>query len=523
MNLAELLAIPASMYPDHEIVRFEGQTATYQELQERVAQAAGALAALGVESGDRVATLQTNTLDVVVCLYAAATIGAVFVPLSYRARSDELTHMLSVAGPRVLLAGDRYLDLAREANALQSAPAALLVLEPDSDGVPCLDEAGADAVAWPADVADDDLAVLLFTSGTTAAAKAVMLSHGGLTSFVLGSVEPADGSDRGSTLLAAPLYHVAGLSSALTATFAGRRMVVLRQFEAGQWLETVEKERVTHAFLVPTMLRRVLDDPRFPTTTLSSLEVLSYGAAPMPPAVILRAIEAFPAPVQFIGAFGQTETASTVAVLTPEDHRLDGDSAEVLRKIRRLTSIGRPLAGVEMRIADEDGGALPHEAVGEIWVRSDRNTRGYYGQQQTEPGASDGWVRTGDLGWTDEDGYVYLAGRKSDLIIRGGENIAPDEVEAALGSHPAVAEAAVIGLPDEEWGERVGAVVVLIPGAGVSADDLVEHCRQHLASFKKPETIYFTDTLPRNALGKLLRRELRARYGERDTEVVESP
>jgi acyl-CoA synthetase (AMP-forming)/AMP-acid ligase II len=521
VNLAELLTIPASMYPQEEILRFESEPSgiSYAALQERVSRVAGALRDLGVQPGDRVAALQTNTPAVVEALYATASLGAVFVPLNYRARADELVDLLAVASPRVLLAGDRYLDEASGAAAAQSAPTQLVSLESPATDLPHLATLAERAEPLePAEVSDDDLAVMMFTSGTTARAKAVMLAHAQLVSFVFSTTEPADGTDRGAVLLAAPLYHIAGLTAVLTATFAGRRIVLMRQFEPQTWLRLVADQRVTHAFLVPTMLKRVLDEPSFATTDLSSLEVLSYGAAPMPLSVIRRAIEAFPSTVGFVNAFGQTETTSTVTMLGPDDHRLVGSPEEVEQKLRRLGSIGRPLPDVEVQIVDQADQPLPPGQVGEIAIRTERVMRGYHGQDEaTQQTLRQGWLRTRDLGWMDEEGYIFLAGRQSDLIIRGGENIAPDEVEQALESHPAVDEAAVIGIPDEEWGERVAAVVVRRPGSTVSAEELGEHVRQSLASFKKPELVVFADSLPRNAVGKLLRKELRERVASEHT------
>jgi acyl-CoA synthetase (AMP-forming)/AMP-acid ligase II len=509
------------MFPEQEIVRFEGQGTSYEALADRVARTAGALRALGVQPEDRVAMLQTNTPAVVEALYATASLGATFVPLNYRARADELAHMLAVAAPRVLLVADRYRDVARAAaehvptDEGIAATTQLVGLESADDGVPHLEALLAEAEPLlPEDVPDDALAVLLFTSGTTALAKAVMLAHADLISFVFNTTEPADGSERGTVVVAAPLYHVAGLTAALAATWAGRRIALLRQFDAADWLTLAAAERATHGFLVPTMLKRVLDHPAFASADLSSLQVLSYGAAPMPLAVIRRAIESFPPAVQFINAFGQTETASTVTMLGPEDHRLEGSPEEIERRVQRLASIGRPLPDVELAILDDEGQPLPPGQVGEIAVRTERMMRGYYGQADaTRATLQAGWLRTRDLGWQDEDGYVYLAGRQADLIIRGGENIAPEEIEAVLGAHAAVEEAAVFGIPDEEWGERVAAAVVPRADAPDTPDALaaalMEHCRQHLASFKKPETIVFVAALPRNPLGKLLRRELR--------------
>lgn len=514
MNLAELLAIPASMFPEQKILTFEGQTEAYEAFQERVGRIGAALRHLGVQPGDRVAALQTNTADVMTAMYATAAIGAVFVPLNYRARSSELGHMLDVAQPLVILVGDRYVDLARQVCAGQESAPVIVAIESPVAVDPHLPTLAAGlAPAETEDVEDDALAVLLFTSGTTAAAKAVMLSHDDLVNFVFNTTDPADGSDRGAVLVAAPLYHIAGLSAALAATFAGRRIVLTRQFESAEWLRIVAAERITHAFLVPTMLSRVLADPGLASAELSSLQVLSYGAAPMPMGVIRRAIEVFPKSVQFLQAFGQTETTASVTVLGPDDHRLEGTPEEVEKRARRLASVGRPLPDVELRIADEEGLPLGSGAVGEVWIRAQRTMRGYYGlEEATAKVFRDGWLRTGDLGWLDEDGYLFLTGRQSDMIIRGGENIAPEEIEIVLASHPDVEEAAVIGLPDEEWGERVGAVVVRRAGSDVSAENLADFCRTRLASFKKPDVIFFLDSLPRNSLGKLLRSELREAY-----------
>jgi acyl-CoA synthetase (AMP-forming)/AMP-acid ligase II len=275
--------------------------------------------------------------------------------------------------------------------------------------------------------------------------------------------------------------------------------------------ETVERERVTHAFLVRTMLKRVLDSQRFSQVDISHLEVLSYGAAPMPLSVIRRAIESFPSGVQFINAFSQTETTSTVTMPGPDDHRLDGSVDDVERKLRRLGSIGRTLPDMEVRIVDDDGQALGPGEIGEVSLRTPRTLRGYYAQDDvTAATIQIGWLLTRDLAWMDEDGYIFLTGRKADLIIRGGENIAPQEVELVLESHPSVDEVAVIGIPDDEWGERVCAVVIARPGSDVRENDLIAWCDERPASFKKPETVIFMDALPRNPLGKLMRPELRA-------------
>jgi acyl-CoA synthetase (AMP-forming)/AMP-acid ligase II len=287
----------------------------------------------------------------------------------------------------------------------------------------------------------------------------------------------------------------------------------MRQFDSKEWLHLVQQERITNAFLVPTMLKRLLDEPDLDEYDLSSLETLSYGAAPMPVPVIRRAIEKLPKSIGFINAFGQTETTSTVTMLLPEDHRLDGPPEEVEKKLKRLSSIGRPLPDVEIRIVNDEGREVARGEIGEIILRTSRLMKGYIGQDTTtQEILVDGWIHTRDLGWIDDDGYLYLAGRRDDLIIRGGENIDPSEIEAVLHSHPAIEEAAVIGYPSEEWGEIVMAVVVPKKGATITAEDLTEFCRQRLASFKKPERVEFAESLPRNALGKVIRKDLKARY-----------
>jgi acyl-CoA synthetase (AMP-forming)/AMP-acid ligase II len=264
--------------------------------------------------------------------------------------------------------------------------------------------------------------------------------------------------------------------------------------------------------LVPTMLKRLMDHPRFHQFDLSSLSVITYGAAPMPLPVIQQAIKEFPK-ARFINAFGQTETASTITMLPPEDHILNGTSEEVDQKLRRLTSIGKPLEDVEVMIVSEEGIPVPAGEVGEIVARGPRMMRGYWQQEAaTRDAIRSGWVYTGDLAYQDEDGYIYLAGRAKDFIKRGGEMISPEEVEQVLISHPEVDDAAVIGVPDLEWGEEVRAVVVR---RSTSLDEkaLMEHCHQRLASFKQPRSVVFVDELPRNAMGKVLKRDLREQFG----------
>jgi acyl-CoA synthetase (AMP-forming)/AMP-acid ligase II len=288
-----------------------------------------------------------------------------------------------------------------------------------------------------------------------------------------------------------------------------------RQFEAKEWMELVEREKANRAMMVPTMLKQLMDHPEFKKHDLGSLKVITYGAAPMPFEVIKKALDVFPG-ISFINAFGQTETASTITTLSPEDHVISGTEEEKEKKLRRLSSIGKPMSDVEMRIVGEDGQELPAGEVGEIVARGPRVMTGYWkDEKKTEKTIDkDGWVHTGDMGYMDEDGYFYLAGRATDMIIRGGENISPEEVEAVLLTHPKVDEVAVIGVPDEEWGEQPKAILVLKQGEAATAGEITEYCRERLASFKRPRSVVFVDELPRNPMGKVLKRVLREQYGK---------
>ncbi len=522
MNTTEFLTIAAAIVPERAAIVFEGQRFSFAQLQGRANRLANALAGLGVAAGDRVAVMQVNCHQAIEAYFAAARLDAVYVPLNFRAKAEELAQMLDIAQPKVLLAGQRYLPLAPAAGQEGALPVErVIVLDaPGSGG-----RLGYDALL--ASAADDEehfpqaedaaTTVIMFTAGTTGVPKGVMLSHDSFASYLLATVPPADPEVAETNLLSVPLYHIAGLQAVLAAVFGGRTLVVMRQFEPLEWLELVPRHRVNRAMLVPTMLKQLLDHPQFHDFDLSSLDVITYGAAPMPLPVIQQAIKELPG-VRFINAFGQTETASTITMLPPEDHVLQGTPQDIEKKLRRLSSIGRPLDDVEVRIVGEDGAPAPLGQVGEIVARGPRMMQGYWRQEAaTREALRSGWVYTGDLAYQDEDGYIYLAGRAKDFIKRGGEMISPAEVEQVLASHPQVAEAAVIGVADPQWGEEVRALVVRRPAppgaAAVTELELTEYCRQRLAGYKRPRSVVFIQELPRNSLGKVLKRDLRLQYG----------
>jgi len=517
VNTTDFLSIATSICPDRVVVVFERKKYTFSQLNERVDRLANALSSLSVKKGDRLAMLQVNCNQFVETYFAAAKLGAIYVPLNFRAKGNELTYMLNTAEASTLLVGERYIELVDSLRSNLTSVRHFISIESRHEGMLYYEDMIASSPAGEivTEIDDDDTTILLYTAGTTGVPKGVMLSHNSFAVYVLENVTPADPELEERNILTVPLYHVAGIQAMMAAIYGGRTLVMERQFDAKEWMELVESEKANRAMMVPTMLKQLMDHPEFGEHDLSSLKVITYGAAPMPLEVIKRALDVFPG-VSFINAFGQTETASTITTLGPEDHIISGTEEEREKKLKRLSSIGKPMSDVEMRIVDEDGRELPVGQVGEIVARGPRVMTGYWkDEEKTEKTIDkDGWIHTGDMGYMDEDGYFYLAGRAMDMIIRGGENISPEEVEAVLRTHPKVEEAAVIGIPDEEWGEQPRAIVVLKQGEVATAEEVIEYCRANLSSFKRPRSVVFIDELPRNPMGKVLKRVLQERYGK---------
>jgi acyl-CoA synthetase (AMP-forming)/AMP-acid ligase II len=437
--------------------------------------------------------LGTNHLAYPVALFGAALAGVPLVPLNYRLGEQQL------AGLR-----------ARH-------PGALVLHSGDLDGL--LDPASSGPVGTvvPADgledtpVNGDDLvAVLLYTSGTTAAPKAALLRHRHLLAYVWNTVEFGSAAEDDAALVAVPPYHVAGLANLLTNLYAGRRIVYLTAFDPADWLAAVRRERVTHALLVPTMLARVIAEVRGDAGT-PTLRTLAYGGARMPRPVLEEALRVFPG-TGFVNAYGLTETASSIAVLSPEDHHAALTSSDpVVRE--RLGSVGRGLPGIEFQIRADDGSVAAAGESGLVYVRGGQVSGEYGGQSSLD---ADGWFATRDRGRLDSGGYLFIEGRSDDTIIRGGENIAPAEIEDVLLAHPGITEAAVVGVPDPEWGQRLVAVVV---GDG-DGEEIRLWVRERLRSSKTPETVVFRSELPKTETGKLLRRVLLAELTGAENGIV---
>jgi acyl-CoA synthetase (AMP-forming)/AMP-acid ligase II len=497
MNTALLLDMAADTWPARAAVCCAGRVLTFDALRRLADATAQRARAQGARS---IALLDVNGPAAFVAMYAAARAELPYAPLNYRLSREELEWQLARLDAPLVVAAASHLEGLRSPERAVAVPSDRL-----------LDEAPAAAAVFVAGDPDADaIAVQLFTSGTSGPPKTAVLRHGQLSAYVLATVEFGGAGENEATLIAVPPYHVAGIAAMLTSTYAGRRTVILPRFDAAAWLALAAAERVTQGFLVPTMLARIvahLEQSAEPPP--ATLRAIAYGGGGMPAPVIERAMRRFPA-VEFTNAYGLTETSSTICLLTPEDHRaaVSGDDA---RLRARLGSVGRPLPSVEIQVRDEAGAVLGANRPGLIFVRGPQ-VSGEYRESGRQLDAC-GWFATHDRGWIDDAGYVFLDGRADDVIVRGGENISPGEIEAALRDHPAVADAAVFAVASEEWGETVGAVIVPAEGHCVGAPELQAWVRARLRGSRVPERVVFRDRLPYNEMGKLLRRELRRELG----------
>jgi fatty-acyl-CoA synthase len=489
MHTALLLEMAAEALADRPAMGSSAAPVTYAELW---AQARAAASELGRLPGENIVHIGLNSPAVPLAIFAAGLLGRPFAPLNYRLPDEDLRRLLARTAPSTAIVDDDMTQRVQGVPGVEILPRSLFEASAKADA----------DLDHDLPFVEPDIAVLLFTSGTTGEPKAAILRHRHLASYVISTVEFADAEEGEAALVSVPPYHIAGVSAVLTGVYGGRRIVHLPAFTPESWVEAAAAEKITHAMVVPTMLGRVLDVLEARGETLPHLQSLSYGGGRMPLSVIERALSRLPH-VNFVNAYGLTETSSTISVLRPDDHRAARTSDDAAVR-RRLGSVGRPLPGLELEIRDPDGEPVPQGEVGEVWVRGEQISGEYLGRKLIR---DDGWFATKDSGWLDEEGYLYIEGRLDDVIVRGGENISPGEVEDALRAHPAVADVAVLGLPDDEWGERVAAVVVARDG--VDAEELKAWVRGRLRSTKVPTDIQFRAELPYNETGKLLRRVLK--------------
>ncbi|WP_379923200.1 fatty acid--CoA ligase [Erythrobacter sp. R86502] len=485
---------------------------SFAALDEAANRVANGLGALGVKAGERIAFLGKNHAFYFETFLGASRIGAVMTPVNWRLAAPEIAYILDDCQARVVFIGEGFANMI--ADIRSECPHMTAVI-----GIDAPDYTGTDYRIWRSEcsaarpahhVRAGDDALQLYTSGTTGKPKGAVTTHGTILSSrdakaagaeIRAWQMPVPGD---VTLLAMPCFHISGTGAGISTMVAGTTSIILPEFDPGKTLDLIQNYNISKIFLVPAALQILLNHPRVAETDFSRLRYITYGASPIPLDLMREAIRIIGC--GFVQMYGMTETSGTIVALDPEDHVPEGS--------RRMRSVGKPLAGVEIKVIDEAGAPVPVGTVGEIATRSDRNMRGYWNKPEATAATIDakGWLRTGDAGYLDADGYLYIHDRVKDMIISGGENIYPAEVENAIYSHPSVADVAVIGVPDARWGEAVKACVVVKGAAALSEAELIAHARQQIAGYKCPKSIDFVAELPRNPSGKILRRELRAPY-----------
>ena len=491
MNISLLLKMAADSEPDRVGLNCDGRDWTYGALWNAATGAAKMIEASGVE---HVALLDTGSEAAPIALFGAALAGVPYCPLNYRLADADLAALIARVEP-ALIVGDAE-RVARIAPGSRNTVVSRreFVADAEAKGDPET-EAGE----------SEGIAVQLFTSGTTAAPKAAILRHSNLASYIFGTVEFGGAGADEAALVSVPPYHIAGIAALLSSIYAMRRILLLPAFDPGDWIALAAGQGATNAFVVPTMLSRIIETlgDGADAPDLSRLRAIAYGGGRMPVELIVRALELFPE-TSFTNAYGLTETSSTVALLGPEEHRAAQKSGDPVARAR-LGSVGKPLPTIELEIRDEEGRVLPAGEPGEIYVRGDQVSGEY---RERSALTDDGWFPTRDAGFLDAEGYLFLSGRADDVIVRGGENISPGEIEDVLLAHPSITDAAAVGVPSVEWGEAVG-IAIAVTGDAPSEQEIKTLIRDRLRSSRVPERIVVLEALPYNEMGKLLRREVR--------------
>jgi acyl-CoA synthetase (AMP-forming)/AMP-acid ligase II len=505
MFLTQSLHRSVQQRPDAIYSIFGSRTLTNAEVMDRVRRLAGGFRGLGVAKDDRVAILSLNSDKYLQAVLAVAWADAVVVPVNIRWSVKEIAYSLVDSGTKVLVIDDTFLPMLP---ALRDACAGLgeVVYAGEADtpaGAVSLDEMAthtepvADAYRG-----DDEVAGIFYTGGTTGFPKGVMLSHRNLLATAYGSTASGTAVFGGQVMYTAPLFHLAALWHWCASSLTDSTHVVIPAFEPVAVMQAVEKHRINTMLLVPTMIQMLVDHPEVGNYDLTCLEQLYYGAAPTSEALLERSRRILPG-TRFVQGYGMTETAAIVSLLDDEDHN----------DPTRRRSAGRAAPHATVKIVDPDGNEVPRGTVGEITIAGGHVMLGYWNKpEETAAALRDGWMYTGDGGYMDERGYIFIADRIKDMIISGGENVYSTEVEGAVASHPAVAQVAVIGVPDADWGERVHAVISLVPGAELTIEELRDHCRSQIAGYKCPRSLDVVTEFPISGAGKILKRELRARY-----------
>jgi fatty-acyl-CoA synthase len=505
-NLAEMVRARGKSRGNAIAFEFEGRQTSFAELDVRTNRVANALKALGVKAGERIAYLGKNSDIYFELLLGAMKANVVMAPVNWRLAGPEIAFIVEDCKAPVLFVGPEFVEQIGKIQPQLPSVRTFIATEGGAPG-------WLDYAAWrdahrsddpKIDISPRDIAIQLYTSGTTGKPKGAMLSHANFLNLVeTGKGEKPDWNkwtEDDVSLVAMPIFHIGGSGWGVLGLYHGAKGVIAREFDPNKVLDFFERSAITKLFMVPAAMQFVVRQPRAREVDFSRLKYMLYGASPIPAALLKECIEVFGC--GFVQMYGMTETTGTIVALAPEDH---------VEGLDRMRSAGKALPGVELAILDASGNRLPPGQVGEIATRSGSNMAGYWNLPEATARTldSEGWLRTGDAGYLDSDGYLYIHDRIKDMIISGGENIYPAEVENAICDHPDVAEVAVIGVPDEQWGEAVKAIVVMKPGKKATPSDIIGFTRERIAGFKTPKSVEFIEALPRNASGKILRRHLR--------------
>lgn len=494
---------------------FAGRRQTWCQFEARVARLAGGLTGLGVGTGERVGILALNSDRYIEYFYATSWAGAAVNPVNTRLAPPEIAYTLNDSGSKVLFVDETFAPLIPALRSQLDSVEHVVFIGEGELPQNCIDYEALITQSEPvsdADAGGSELAGLFYTGGTTGKSKGVMLSHDNLVFNALNVVAEM-GYDRDTIYMhAGPMFHLADMASTFAVTLAAGTHGVVPRFDIEHVLEFIQQEKVSHSLLVPTMVNLLASSGKIGDYDMSSLKRMLYGASPMPEAVLISAMEQMPT-VSFSQGYGQTEASPIITSLAPEYHVPGG---------AKVRSAGRAALGVEVMVFDTDDKQVPASEIGEICARGPNVMLGYWGMESaTAETLRNGWLHTGDLGYMDEDGFVFIVDRAKDMVISGGENIFSVEVEGAIYSHPAVQECAVIGIPSEQWGESVHALVVLREKCDATEADIVDHCRERIAGYKVPRSVEFrTEPLPISGAGKILKNELRAPYWDDEQKGV---
>jgi len=515
-DVGAIVRYHAKNQPDAVSLVLGDRTLTWAQLLSRSAQVAQGLKRAGVKAQDRVAFLDKNGIEHFEVFYGCALLNAVSVDVNWRLAAPEVSFIVNDSQAEVLIVGQEFVPVLDAIVGELDRVKTIIVIGGHSNHDDYERWVNAQSATDPkAPTKSSDVAFQLYSSGTTGRPKGVMLTNDNFFALLPAAQKIWHMSDKTINLVAMPLFHIGGGGWATAAQYCGARSIIMRDVNPAEIVTWIEKYRITHAFMVPVLLQFALAMPNIGTTDFSSLELIAYGASPISESVLEGAIKAFKCP--FMQVYGLTETTGVVTVLGPEDHDLSSANKG------RLRSCGKPFTGIELRIVNSDTAKdVPLGEVGEIWIRSRQVMKGYWNMpEETAKSIVKGqWFRSGDAGYFDKDGYVYIFDRVKDMIVSGGENVYPAEVENALMGHPAIADVAVIGVPDEKWGEVPMALVVRKPDTQVTENEILAFARERLAGFKTPKSVGWVDALPRNPSGKILKKDLREPYWKGHTRRV---